>query len=95
MGKATDEKVEEIQRTRDQIESDLRELEERVPAPLRSAKRALGIVAGGGVVSAALLAAIRRRGKRRADKQNAEVTVRIVTDRPAVVDRQHQRYRRR
>jgi asparagine synthetase B (glutamine-hydrolysing) len=88
MGQATDQKVGEIERTRAQLEADLRELEERMPPILRSGKRVVGLVVSGGVASAAVLAALRRRKhKREQARQNPEVTVRILTDRSAVATR--------
>jgi hypothetical protein len=88
MGEATVQKVGEIERTRAQIEADLRELEEGMPPILRSGKRLIGLVISGGVASAAVLAALRRhKHKREQDRRNPEVTVRILTDRSAVATR--------
>ena len=42
MGQAADRKVIEIDEARTQLELDLRELEERLPAPLRSMKSVVG-----------------------------------------------------
>ena len=47
MGEAADRKVTEIEATRRQLEADLKELEARVPAQLRSVKSLAGIVLGG------------------------------------------------
>jgi hypothetical protein len=88
VGQGTDQKVSDIERTRAQLEADLRELEERMPPILRSGKRLAGVVVSGGVVSAALMAALRRRKQRRdRDRQRPEVTIRILADRSAVVER--------
>jgi hypothetical protein len=78
MGEATDRKVTEIEETRRQLENDLRELEARVPAPLRSIKSLAGIALGSTALTALL---IRRFGSRRSDgRPSAEVVVRIVRD---------------
>ena len=88
MGQATDQKVAEIERTRAQIEADLRELEDRMPPFLRSGKRLVGMIAGGGAASAVFLAALRRRKQRRErDRQKAEVIVRILADRSVDISR--------
>ncbi len=77
MGEATDRKVAEIEQTRGQLESDLRELEARVPAPLRSMKALAGVVLGSTVLTALVLRKFRSKGP---DKPAAEVVVRIVRD---------------
>ena len=77
MGEATDRKVTEIDATRAQIETDLRELEERLPAPLRSAKALAGMVVASGVLTAL---AVRMFRSKRPDRASAEVIVRIVRD---------------
>jgi len=78
MGEATDRKVTEIDETRRRLEADLRELEARLPAPLRSAKSVVGVIVGG----TALAALIRRRSRsKRSDVlPTAEVVIRIVRD---------------
>ena len=78
MGAAADRKVTEIEQTRQRIEADLRELEARLPAPLRSAKSVVGVIVG----ITALATLIRRmsRSKRSDKAPAAEVVVRIVRD---------------
>lgn len=78
MGEATDRKVTEIDETRRRLEADLRELEARLPAPLRSAKSVLGVIVG----TTALAALIRRRSrsKRSDERPTAEVVIRVVRD---------------
>jgi hypothetical protein len=78
MGQATDRKLTEIADTRRRLETDLRELEARVPAPLRSMKSIVGMIVGGGVLSAFALRMLGSR--RRDDRAKAEVVVRIVRD---------------
>jgi hypothetical protein len=78
MGQATDRKVSEIEETRRQLEADLTELEERMPAPLRSAKALVGILIGSTALTALVLRAVR--SKRPDERPSAEVVVRIVRD---------------
>ncbi|MGZ8639720.1 MAG: hypothetical protein ACXWXM_10510 [Actinomycetota bacterium] len=78
MGEATDRKVTEIEETRRQLEADLRELEARIPAPLRSLKSLAGIVVGSTALTALLLR--RFRSRRSDDHAPTEVVVRIVRD---------------
>jgi hypothetical protein len=78
MGEATDRKLTEIADTRRRIEADIRELEARIPAPLRSARSLIGVIVG----VTALAGLIRRRsGIKRSDRHpSAEVVIRIVRD---------------
>ena len=78
MGEATDRKVTEIEETRRQLEADLKELEERIPAPLRSMKSLAGIVVGSTALTAFLLR--RSRSKRSDTGPATEVVIRIVRD---------------
>ena len=72
----------EIAESRRQLESDLRELEARLPAPLRSSKAMAGILLGSGAFAALVLR--KRRSKRPSKRPSvppiAEVVVRIVRD---------------
>ncbi|MCJ7832116.1 MAG: hypothetical protein MUP92_01540 [Actinobacteria bacterium] len=77
MGKAADDKVTEIEETRRRLEADLRELETRLPAPIRSTKSLLGLMLGGTALSALLLQRLR---SKRSDASPTEVVVRIVRD---------------
>jgi hypothetical protein len=78
VGEAADRKVKEIEQTRHQISVDLRELEARIPAPLRSMKSLAGLI----LTSSALTALVVRslRSKRPSAPPSAEVVVRIVRD---------------
>jgi hypothetical protein len=78
MGEATDRKVTEIEETRRQLEADLRELEARIPAPLRSMKSLAGIIVGSTALTALLLRRVRSR--RSDERPPTEVVVRIVRD---------------
>ena len=77
MGEAADQKVTEIAESRRQLESDLRELEARLPAPLRSSKAAAGLLLGSAFAALVLR---KRRSKRTSVPPTAEVVVRIVRD---------------
>lgn len=78
MGATADLKVTEIEGTRRQLEVDLRELEARLPAPLRSAKSAAGIIVGSTVLTAFILR--RMRSKSSKGHPTTEVVVRIVRE---------------
>jgi len=78
MGAATDRKVAEIEEAKRRLESDLGELEARLPAPVRSVKSWVGLVLGSTVLTAFVL---RRFRSKRSDKSpRQEVVVRIVRD---------------
>jgi hypothetical protein len=68
----------EIEEIRGRLEADLRELEVRLPAPLRSAKSVAGLVLGSTALTA--LVVRRLRSKRADGHPTAEVVVRIVRD---------------
>ena len=77
MGQAAARKVSEIDEARQRLESDLRELEDRLPAPLRSVKSLVGVLVGVGITALVL----RRFRSRRSDRgPAAEVVIRIVRD---------------
>jgi hypothetical protein len=77
MGEAADRKVSEIEETRRGLELDIRELEERLPAPIRSVKSLAGVLLG----TAALGVVLRRLGSRRSRRvPAAEIVVRIVRE---------------
>jgi hypothetical protein len=78
MGEAAARKVIEIDEARTQLELDLRELEDRLPAPLRSMKSLVGTLLGTAVLT--FLALRRFRSKRSASAPAAEVVVRIVRE---------------
>jgi hypothetical protein len=78
MGEATDRKVTEIDESRRQLEADLRDLEARLPAALRSSKALAGLLLGSGAFAALVLR--KRASKRTAVPRTAEVVVRIVRE---------------
>jgi hypothetical protein len=85
MGQATDRKLIEIDETRRRLENDLRELEARVPGPVRSIKGVVGAIVGSAFLSAL---AVRMLRSKRSSKPAAEVVVRVVReDRPADPER--------
>lgn len=79
MGEAADQKMKEIEETRARLEGDIRELEERMPAPARTAKKVLGAVATSSVVLG-FLARRRKKKKQHEREKPAEVVVRVVHD---------------
>ena len=78
MGEAADRKVTEIGDTRRSLEADLRELEARLPAPLRSAKSLAGVIVGGTALAAIVFQ--RSRSKRSETRPTAEVVIRVVRE---------------
>jgi hypothetical protein len=78
MGAATDRKVAEMEEAKRRLESDLRELEARLPAPVRSVKSVVGLILGSTVLTALVLR--RFRSKRSDTSPRQEVVVRIVRD---------------
>jgi hypothetical protein len=66
----------EIGQTRERLEQDLVELEERLPAPLRSTKSLLGIFIG--TITSAVVA--KRLLSRRDDPTKQEVVIRVVRE---------------
>lgn len=78
MGQAAARKVTEIDEARQRLELDIQELEDRLPAPLRSVKSLVGVLLGTGVMAFLVL---RRFRSRRSDRSPAaEVVVRIVRE---------------
>jgi hypothetical protein len=76
VGEATDRKVMEIDATRRRLEADLRELEARIPSPIRSTKSLVGLILG----SSAVTALVVRRFRSKSSPASAEVVIRIVRD---------------
>jgi hypothetical protein len=77
MGEAATRKVTEIEETRRRLEADLKELEERMPAVLRSGKAILGALFGTVAGAFVLKKLLSRRSDR---KPAAEVVVRVVRE---------------
>jgi hypothetical protein len=76
MGEAATRKVAEIEDTRRRIEADLIDLEDRLPAPLRSGKALVGTLVG--TLGGAIL--LRRILSKRAKRTEQEVVIRVVRE---------------
>jgi hypothetical protein len=73
MGASTVETVREIEEVRDRLDEEVRELEQRLPAVARTAKKAARLAAGGGLAgSVALFALKRARSKKRSKKKDKD-----------------------
>jgi hypothetical protein len=68
----------EIEATRNRLDGELRELEGRLPAAAKVAKRAAGAVAGVGVLGVAARFALRRRGKKDGDRRVRDIEKRLA-----------------
>lgn len=75
MGQGAAETVREIEDTRERLEEDLRELEERLPAPAVWGKRIVGVAVGGGVAGTVLMFGFRRWRRKRAQQKAVEKAV--------------------
>lgn len=71
MGERAAETVEEIETLRDRLDGEVRELEQRLPAPARWTKQLAGVAVGGGVGGSVLWFVIR---KAKAKKSQAQAT---------------------
>jgi hypothetical protein len=67
----------EIDETRDRLDGELRQLEGRLPAAAKVAKRAVGALAGVGFLGLATRFALRRRGKKEGDKRVRDLEKRL------------------
>ena len=84
MGESAAQTVREIEESRGRLERDLRELEGRLPAPARWAKRVAGVAVGGGVAGSMFWFGVKRLKKRREKKAPAakaqQAVVQLVPD---------------
>jgi Protein of unknown function (DUF3618) len=78
MGETAAETMREIDATRNRLDGELRQLEGRLPAAARVAKRAVGAVAGVGALGLATRFALRRRGKREGDRRVRDLEKRLA-----------------
>jgi hypothetical protein len=78
VGEATDRKVNDIDATRRQLGADLRELEARIPAPLRSTKSLVGLILTSSALTALVVRKLRSKGS--SGPPSAEVVIRVVRD---------------
>jgi hypothetical protein len=73
MGEGSAQTVREIEETRDRLETEFRELEDRLPRPAVWTKRVVGVAVGGGLGGTAFWFVARRlRGRRKAKQAGAE-----------------------
>ena len=83
MGQNSAETVREIEETRDRLDAELRELEQRMPQPAVWAKRAVGFMVGGGTAATVGLLLLRRRKKKKEKEQARPVqaVIQVLPDR--------------
>jgi hypothetical protein len=77
MGETAAETMREIDATRARLDGELLQLEGRLPAAARLAKRAAAALAGVGFLGLATKFALRRRGKREGDKRVHDLEKRL------------------
>ncbi len=70
--------MKEIEETRDRLDGELRQLEGRLPAAARVAKRTGAALAGVGFLGLATRFALRRRGKKDGDKRVHDLEKRLT-----------------
>ena len=78
MGETAAETMREIETTRNRLDGELRELEGRLPAAAKVAKRAAGALAGVGFLGLATKLALRRRGKKEGDRRVRDLEKRLA-----------------
>jgi hypothetical protein len=84
MGESATETVREIEQTRDRLEDEFRELEQRMPSPAKWTKRLVGVAVGGGIGGSAFWFAARRlrkRNKQRKAQQQVQAVVHVIPER--------------
>ena len=72
MGKSAAETVTEIEATRERLDAELAELQDRMPSPAVWAKRAVGVVVGGGIAGSAFWFGVKRLRRKRKDEKARE-----------------------
>lgn len=70
--------MKEIEETRARLDSEIRELEQRLPAPAVWAKRLMGLAVGGGAGGAVFWFAVKRLRRRREEKVEEEQVRAVV-----------------
>jgi phage-related tail protein len=78
MGETAAETMREIDATRNRLDGELRQLEGRLPAAAKVAKRAAGALAGVGALGVVTRFALRRRGKKDGDRRVRDIEKRIA-----------------
>jgi len=83
MGESAAQTVREIEETRDRLDAELRELEQRMPQPAVWAKRAVGFLVGGGTAATLGLLLLRRRKKKRKreEARPVQAVIQVLPDR--------------
>jgi hypothetical protein len=77
MGETAAETMREIDATRSRLDGELRQLEGRLPAAARLAKRSIAALAGVGFLGLAMRFALRRRGTKNGDRRVRELEKRL------------------
>jgi len=77
MGETAAETMREIDATRNRLDGELRQLEGRLPAAAKVAKRAAGAAAGMGVLGVAARLAMRRRKSKEGDRRVRDLEKRL------------------
>lgn len=77
MGETAAETMREIDATRNRLDGELRQLEGRLPAAARLAKRAVAAAVGVGVLGVGTRFALRRRGKKEGDRRVRDLEKRL------------------
>ena len=78
MGESSAQTVREIEDTRDRLDAELRELEQRLPQPAVWAKRAIGFAVGGGTAAVATMFLLRRRKKKKEEARAAATVPAVI-----------------
>ena len=78
MGESAAQTVREIEDTRDRLDAELRELEQRLPQPAVWAKRAIGFAVGGGTAAIATMFLLRRRKKKKEEARAAATVPAVI-----------------
>lgn len=85
MGKSAAETVREIEATRERLDADITELQDRLPAPALWAKRAVGVAVGGGMAGSMFWFGVKKLRKRRKQEkvrnEAVQAVVHVVPDR--------------
>jgi hypothetical protein len=84
MGESSAQTVREIEETRERLDEEIRELEQRLPKPAVWTKRLVGVAVGGGLSGAAFWFAVRRMRSRRQKKAQpppVQAVVRVLPER--------------
>ena len=77
MGQSSAATVREIEDIRSRMDSNMRELERRMPQPGIWMKRMVGVVAGGGAAAIVTAAVLKRTRRRKREQQVANVDARV------------------